>query len=88
MQILKGPSQTVLDRSRLDEAILIGMDQLSNPGLKSVSQQLSDDFYRGVEQGDGSVFTDSGWPINFWDEGYKGGIDALEANLFRKESRA
>ena len=45
MQILKGPSQIVLDRSRLDEAILINMDQLSNPGLKSVSQQLSDDFY-------------------------------------------
>ena len=88
MQILKGPSQTVLDRSRLDKAILIDIDQLSNPGLKSVSQQLSDDFYRGVEQGDGSVFTNSGWPINFWDEGYKGGIDALEANLFREESRA
>ena len=65
MQILKGPSQTVLDRSRLDEAILINMVQLSNLGLKSVSQQLSDDFYRGVEQGDGSIFTDSGWSINF-----------------------
>jgi hypothetical protein len=55
MQILEGPSKTVLNSSLPNETLLIHMHQLGNDPLHSVCQQFSYQFDWFPKQRNGSI---------------------------------
>ena len=86
MQIFKGPRKAVLNRSRLNKAILISMNQFCNQRLEPIGKELCDDFHRKIKQRYRSILIYSDWPINFRDEDYEGAIDAPKTNISKEKS--
>jgi hypothetical protein len=58
VQVFKGPSEAVLDGTALDEAILVSVNKFEYPKLKTIGQQLSENFQNTVEKRDWTVIID------------------------------
>ena len=80
MYVFKRPGQAVLDRSPLQETVLVPMNDFENQLLQTVSQQFSYQFQTTIEQCDGSEIISGLWRLGFWDESYIARVQTLEIN--------
>ena len=81
MNLLIGPSKTILNASVIEEAILIFVDQIEYHLLKSVSKQFGNDFESTVEKGNGPEFSRSGCSLSFRNQGDERVVDSLEIDF-------
>jgi hypothetical protein len=68
VDMLKCPSQTILNCSRLYEAILISVDKRDDSFLQSVSQLFGDYFSDTVQKGYRSKAIHRGGGVDLWNQ--------------------
>ena len=88
VQILICPGEAVLDRSALDESVLVAVDNLEDPLLKAISHELGYDFENTVQEGNRAVVANCFRNKGFRDQSDQRTVNSLNVDISLPEVTA